>query len=82
MMFRPMDATVQADGNISIPQELRDALGLSTGTVMDLQQHAGALVARKKADPDVFEKWRGRGQLPAGTSTDEYLRLTRDGDSR
>ncbi len=77
-----MDATVQADGKISIPKELRDALGLNTGTVMELQQQAGALVARKKTDPDVFEKWRGRGQLPPGTNTDEYLRLTRDGDRR
>ncbi|MBI3415906.1 MAG: AbrB/MazE/SpoVT family DNA-binding domain-containing protein [Verrucomicrobia bacterium] len=77
-----MDATVQADGKISVPKELRDALGLDTGTVMDLQQQAGALVARKKADPDVFEKWRGRGRLPGSVSTDEYLRLTRDGDRR
>jgi hypothetical protein len=50
--------------------------------VVDLQQQAGALIARKKTEPDLFEKWRGRGQLPAGTSTDEYLRLTRDGDRR
>ncbi len=77
-----MDATVQDDGKISIPKELRDALGLNPGTVMDLQQQAGALVARKKTEPDLFEKWRGRGRLPAGASADEYLRLTRDGDSR
>ncbi|HEX5398390.1 MAG TPA: hypothetical protein VFY06_05005 [Verrucomicrobiae bacterium] len=25
-----------------------------------------------------FAKWRGRGQLPAGNSTDNYLHLTRD----
>ena len=77
-----MDATVQEDGKISIPKELRDALGLNPGTVMDLQQQAGVLIARKKTEQDVFEKWRGRGQLPAGTNTDEYLRLTRDGDRR
>jgi AbrB family looped-hinge helix DNA binding protein len=77
-----MDATVQDDGKISIPKELRDALGLNPGTVMDLQQQAGALVARKKTEPDVFEKWRGRGRLPASANSDEYLRLTRDGDSR
>jgi hypothetical protein len=25
-----------------------------------------------------FAKWRGRGRLPAGKNTDDYLRLTRD----
>ena len=77
-----MDATVQDDGKIAIPKTLRDALGLNPGTVLDLQQQAGAFVARKKTEPDVFEKWRGRGQLSTGINTDEYLRLTRDGDRR
>ena len=27
--------------------------------------------------PD-FAKWRGRGHLPAGKNTDDYLHLTRD----
>jgi hypothetical protein len=27
-----------------------------------------------------FAKWCGRGQLPAGKNTDDYLRLTRDGN--
>ena len=25
-----------------------------------------------------FAKWRGRGRLPAGRNTDDYLHLTRD----
>jgi len=29
---------------------------------------------------DAFAKWRGRGRLPAGKNTDDYLRLTRDGN--
>ena len=77
-----MNATVQDDGKVSIPKELRDALGLIPGTVLEMQNQAGTLVAWKKTEPDAFEKWRGRGQLPAGANTDEYLRLTRDGDSR
>ena len=77
-----MTATIQDDGKISIPKELRDALGLSPGTVLEMQNQAGTLVAWKKTEPDAFEKWRGRGQLPAGTSTDEYLKQIRNGDSR
>ena len=29
---------------------------------------------------DAFAKWRGRGRLPVGNNTDDYLRLTRDGN--
>jgi bifunctional DNA-binding transcriptional regulator/antitoxin component of YhaV-PrlF toxin-antitoxin module len=77
-----MSTVVLDDGKISIPQELREALGLSPGTVLEVQNQAGTLVAWKKVEPDVFEKWRGRGQLPAGTKADDYVRLIRDGDSR
>ncbi len=77
-----MNATVQEDGKVSIPKELRDALGLSPGTVLEMENHAGTLAASKQTGPDAFEKWRGRGRLPAGASADEYLRLTRDGDGR
>ena len=31
---------------------------------------------------NAFAKWRGRGRLPVGKNTDDYLQLTRDGDSR
>ena len=31
---------------------------------------------------NAFAKWRGRGRLPAGKNTDDYLQLTRDGNSR
>jgi len=31
---------------------------------------------------EIFAKWRGRGHLPAGKTTADYLRLTRDGNGR
>ena len=77
-----MSTVVSDDGKISIPQEVREALGLDPGTVLEVQSQGGTLVAWKKVEPDVFEKWRGRGRLPVGTGTDDYLRLIRDGDCR
>ena len=77
-----MSTVVLDDGKISIPREVCEALGLGPGTVLEVQSQAGTLVAWKKVEPDVFEKWRGRGRLPVGTGTDDYLRLIRDGDGR
>jgi AbrB family looped-hinge helix DNA binding protein len=76
-----MSTIVQADGKISIPKDVREALGLAPGTVLEVQTQAGKLVAWKKNEADVFEKWRGRGQLPEGTNADDYVRLIPDGDS-
>jgi AbrB family looped-hinge helix DNA binding protein len=77
-----VNTVITQDGQIKIPRELREQLGLEPGNVLELQNQAGTLVAWKRVDPDMFEKWRGRGALPAGASTDDYLRLIRDGDSR
>lgn len=77
-----MTVVVSQSGQIEIPRELREQLGFQPGNVLELQNQAGTLVAWKKVEPDVFEKWRGRGSLPAGTSSDDYLRLIRDGNSR
>jgi len=43
-----MSAVVLEDGTISIPQEVREALGLGPGTVLEVQTQAGTLVAWKK----------------------------------
>ena len=77
-----MNAVVTQDGQIEIPRELREQLGLQPGNVLELKNQAGTLVVWKKVQPDVFEKWRGRGALPAGANTDDYLRLIRNGDGR
>ena len=77
-----MTVVLNQSGQIEIPRELREQLGFQPGNVLELQSQAGTLVAWKKVEPDVFEKWRGRGSLPAGTSADDYLRLIRDGKSR
>lgn len=77
-----MIALVTAEGSLAIPLELRERLGLTTGQTMEVQTEGKLLVAWKTSDDDQFEKWRGRGRLPEGQSTAEYLDLIRDGDSR
>ena len=78
-----MKAIVLDDGKVSIPKELLEALAIGPGTVLEMENQGGALVAWKESDGDKFEKWRGRGKLPGDVkNADEYLGLTRDGDRR
>ena len=77
-----MTAVVTKDGQLPLPPELCEQLGLAPGQTLEICSEGGLLVAWKKSASDPFEKWRGRGRLPAGTNADEYLRLIRDGDGR
>jgi bifunctional DNA-binding transcriptional regulator/antitoxin component of YhaV-PrlF toxin-antitoxin module len=73
---------VTKDGQLPLPREVCEQLGLTPGQTVELHSEGSLLLAWRKSADDPFEKWRGRGRLPAGQTADEYLRLTRDGDSR
>ena len=77
-----MTAVVTQDGQLPLPRELCEQFGLAPGQALEIQSEGNLLVAWKKPGNDPFEKWRGRGRLPAGKNVDEYIRLIRDGDSR
>jgi len=77
-----MTAVVTKDGQLPLPRELCEQLGLAPGQALEICSENGLLVAWKKSANDPFEKWRGRGQLPMGKNADEYLRLIREGDGR
>lgn len=74
-------ATVSEKGQVTIPKALRDRLGYRPGTVLELIEQDGKLVATKAMTEDVFRKWRGRGKLPAGDTVDAYLTSIRDPDA-
>ena len=77
--FLGMKTTVSEKGQITIPKALRQALGLRTGTVIELRADAGTFIGTKVSSEDVFRKWRGRGVLPKGLSVDAYLERARGG---
>jgi AbrB family looped-hinge helix DNA binding protein len=74
-----MPSTISEKGQVTIPKELRDQLGLAAGTRVIFSAENGRLVAVKEAKANPFSRWAGKGKLPAGMNTDDYLRLTRDG---
>jgi antitoxin PrlF len=77
-----MKSIVSEKGQITIPKAVRDQLGLRPGTRLDFVAERGRLVGIKEVKADVVEKWLGRGKLPVGKDTDDYLRIIRDDDSR
>jgi AbrB family looped-hinge helix DNA binding protein len=78
-----MNAVVSEKGQVTIPKELRERLGIQHGTVLEFSATAGKLIVSMHIAADPFEKWSGRGKLPRGIrSVDEYLTSIRHGDGR
>lgn len=66
-------------GQVTIPIELREALGLGPGSVVEFERRGDELVLRKVAGVGRGERLveRLRGRSRGGLSTDELLALTR-----
>ena len=68
-----MKAIVSEKGQITIPKPVRDRLGITAGTILDVESIEGKIVAVKIQTQDVYSKWRGKGSLPGGGTVDDYL---------
>jgi len=70
---------ITTKGQVTIPKEIRERLGLLPHTEVDFEVQGEAVLLRKAAGSGrgarVVEHLRGRGQV--GMSTDEILALTR-----
>lgn len=71
-----MEATVAERGQITLPKPVRDALGLTKGTVLKVELDGGRIILRKDVK-DALSRVRGRFKLAEGTSTDDVLRELR-----
>lgn len=71
---------VNTQGQITIPPDIRDQLGLLPGTEVQLEVVGDALQLRKKSVPGrgrlLVESIRGKATTQL--STDEIMQLTRD----
>lgn len=71
---------VTEKGQITIPKELRDALGIGAGSEVDFERKGDTLVVRKSRHAptrgqQLVQRLRGRGDV--GMTTDEIMSLTR-----
>ena len=71
-----MEATVAERGQITLPKAVRDALGLSKGTLLKVELDGGRIILRKNVD-DAISRARGKFKLPAGVTTDDIMRELR-----
>ncbi len=66
-------------GQVTIPQAIRDALGITPGTEVVFELQGDHAVVKRVEQPEVvaerLERYAGRAD--AGLSTDEILALTR-----
>lgn len=73
-----MKAVVSEKGQVTIPKRIRDDMGLDSGTILEFTEDAGRIIIRKIVQENPISAWRGKGQLPVGSSVDEYLSLARE----
>ena len=66
-----MDVTLAERGQIVIPKEARDAMGLKPGAKLQISMVDGRLVIEKKVALDL-SRWVGKA-IDDGLSTDEAL---------
>ena len=70
-----MEVVVADSGQVVIPEELRDKLGIVPQSVLDFHEEDGKLVAIKVTQRDPVS--RVRGCLDLEMSTDEFLNSVR-----
>jgi AbrB family looped-hinge helix DNA binding protein len=73
-----MKAIVSEKGQVTIPKQVRDRLGVRPGDVLDFDAEDGRLVAQKRQDRDPLDAVYGIVDL--GAPTDDLIADLRDGD--
>ncbi len=71
-----MEATVAERGQITLPKAVRDALGLSKGTILKVELDGGRIILRKSVD-DAISRARGRFKLDGFADTGEAMTTIR-----
>jgi antitoxin PrlF len=71
-----MEATVAERGQITLPKAVREALGLTKGSLLKVELEDGRIILRKSVD-DAISRARGRFKLPDGKTTDDVMRELR-----
>ena len=70
-----MKAVVSENGQVTIPKQIRERLGIRPGVILDFEASEGRLVARKSVDRTPVDELYGTLQMPE--SVDDYIERVR-----
>ncbi len=78
-----MASAVTQKGQVTIPKRVRDAMGLTPGALVEVENdgQGGARIVKVAAgapEEESFSRFLGVAPLPNGMGTDEYMALIRD----
>jgi AbrB family looped-hinge helix DNA binding protein len=71
-----MEANVGERGQITLPKAVRDALGLTKGTLLKVELDGSRIILRKNVD-DAISRARGKFTLDGFESVDDAMRTLR-----
>ena len=72
-----MEATVAERGQITLPKAVRDALGLTKGTLLKVELEGSRIILRKSVD-DAISRARGKFALDGFESSEAAVKAVRD----
>jgi AbrB family looped-hinge helix DNA binding protein len=74
-------AKVTSKGQVTIPKEIRDKLGVHTGEDVGFEEKDGLLMISKVVTISPFDKWVGKLKDLEGQRSDELVREARGHDN-
>ena len=74
-------AKVTSKGQVTIPKEIRDKLGVHTGEDVGFEEKDGLLVISKVVTKSPFDKWVGKLKNLEGQRSDDLVREARGHDN-
>jgi AbrB family looped-hinge helix DNA binding protein len=66
-------AKVTSKGQITIPKEIREKLGISPGEELGFVERCGVFFIQKQVKKSPFEKWMGRLKSLKGSQSDKII---------
>jgi len=74
-------AKVTSKGQVTIPKEVREMLGVQPGENVGFEEKEGLLIISKVVIKSPFDKWVGRLKHLAGQRSDDLVREARGHDN-